>query len=77
MSKTHESKNRILKEQIVEDIKAKLDGAQSVVICGRRPPARKVYVFLWICPARTARISGCDSMYRTVSRVVSSARCCS
>ena len=34
MSKTHESKNRILKEQIVEDIKAKLDGAQSVVICG-------------------------------------------
>mgnify|MGYP007103223924 FL=1 len=33
MSKTHESKNRILKEQIVEDIKAKLDGAQSVVIC--------------------------------------------
>ncbi len=34
MSKTHhESKNRILKEQVVEDIKAKLDGAQSVVIC--------------------------------------------
>ena len=34
MSKTHhESKNRILKEQVVEDIKAKLDGAQSGVIC--------------------------------------------
>ena len=28
MSKTHESKNRILKEQIVEDIKAKLDEPQ-------------------------------------------------
>lgn len=33
MSKTTESKNRVIKEQIVEDIKAKLDGAQSVVIC--------------------------------------------
>ena len=31
MSKTTESKNRVIKEQIVEDIKAKLDGAQSVV----------------------------------------------
>ena len=30
---TEQSKNRILKEQVVEDIKAKLDGAQSVVIC--------------------------------------------
>lgn len=33
MSKTHESKNRMLKEQVVADIVEKLNGAQSVVIC--------------------------------------------
>lgn len=33
MSNSHESKNRILKEQVVEDIKVKLQNAQSVVVC--------------------------------------------